>query len=262
MSERIESSPRFAQERQAQIAQVLREQGRVEVAELALRFGLSEDSIRRDLRLLVTRGLARKTHGGAVALHLAPLPAAERNEVAVGAKRAIAAAALAHVQPHQTLLVDGGSTTLAFAQALRGATTLRPLTVLTASFDVLAALVGEPQLNLVLAGGRWEPSTRTFMGAQGIATLQGYRADLALLGACALHPKLGLTSIEAEDAAFKRAMIETSALCIVLADASKLGTVAPHAVCALSALDRVICDASPDWLAAAVAVERVDPSPR
>jgi DeoR family glycerol-3-phosphate regulon repressor len=252
-----EPSPRFAQERQALIEQVLRAQGRVEVAELALRFGVSEDSIRRDIRLLAARGVARKTHGGAVALHLAPLAATERIEVASGAKRAIAAAALAHVQPHQTLFIDGGSTTLAFAQALRAAEAPRPLTVITASFDVFAALVGDAQLQLVLAGGRWDPSTRMFLGEQGAATLQTYRADLALLGACALHPRLGLTSIEAEDAALKRVMVEASALRIVLADASKLGTVAPHAVCALTALDRVISDASPDWLPSTVVLERV-----
>jgi DeoR/GlpR family transcriptional regulator of sugar metabolism len=257
MSASNDSSPRFAQERQELIAQVLREQGRVEVVDLALRFGVSEDSIRRDIRLLAARGIARKTHGGAVALHLAPLAATERQEVASQAKRAIAAAALAHVQPHQTLFIDGGTTAVAFAQALRSAESLRPLTVVTAALDVFTALVGDARLTLVLAGGRWDPSTRMFLGPQGLAMLAGYRADLALLGACALHPRLGLTSIEAEDAAFKRAMVEASAQRILLTDASKLGTVAPHAVCALAALDRVITDAAPDWLAAAVTVERV-----
>lgn len=257
MSANENALPRFAQERQALIEQVLREQGRVEVTDLALRFGVSEDSIRRDIRLLAARGIARKTHGGAVALHLAPLLASERNEVAASAKRAIAAAALAHVQPHQTLFIDGGSTTLAFARALCAAETLRPLTVVTACFDVFAALVGDTQLRLVLAGGRWDPATRVFTGAQGLETLRGYRADLALLGACALHPRLGLTSTEAEDAAIKRVMIDASALRIVLADASKLGTVAPHAVCPLSALDRVICDALPEGLPSTVVLERV-----
>ncbi len=256
MSENDDTSPRFAQERQALIAQVLRDQGRVEVTELARRFGVSEDSIRRDLRLLVARGIARKTHGGAVTLQLAPLAATERGDVASGTKRSIAAAALAHVQPHQTLFIDGGSTTLAFARALRAADTLRPLTVVTTSFDVFAALHDDPQLSLVLAGGRWDPSTRVFMGPQGVETLRQFRADVALLGACALHPRLGLTSIEAEDAALKQAMVEASARRILLTDGSKLGTVAPHAVCGLASLDLVISDACPDWLAAAVAVEQ------
>ena len=64
-----DDSPRFAQERQARIAATLREQGRVEVSALAAEYGLSEDTIRRDLRLLASRGLVQKTHGGAVALY-------------------------------------------------------------------------------------------------------------------------------------------------------------------------------------------------
>lgn len=254
MSAASDTTPRFAQERQDLIAQILRDQGRVEVAELAQRFGVSEDSIRRDIRLLAARGIARKTHGGAVALHLAPLAANERRVVASGAKRAIAAAALAQVQPHQTLFIDGGTTALAFAQALREAGTLRPLTVVTASFDVFSALVGDEALTLLLAGGRWDPATRVFLGTDSLSTVRQYRADLVVLGACALHARLGLTSIDAEDAAFKRAMIEASARRVLLTDASKLDTVAPHAVCDIRELDLVISDESPAWLTAAVKV--------
>jgi DeoR/GlpR family transcriptional regulator of sugar metabolism len=257
MSENPEPPPRFAEERQALIADLLRAQGRVEVADLATRFGVSEDSIRRDIRLLAASGVARKTHGGAVALQLAPLPAIARGGIASEAKRAIAAAALAHVHPHQTLFIDGGSTTLALAQALRGAEALRPLTVVTAALDVFAALVDEPRVQLVLAGGRWDAGARVFSGPQGLATLREHRADLALLGACALHARLGVTSVDASDAASKRAMVECAATRVLLADSSKLGTVAPHAVCGLEALDRVICDAAVDELPPSVILERV-----
>lgn len=218
---------------------------------------MSEDSIRRDIRLLVANGIARKTHGGAVALHLSPLQAKDRGEVAADAKRAIAVAALAHVEPHQTLFIDGGSTTLAFAQALSVAKALRPLTVITAAFDVFATLAAQPDIRLVLAGGRWDPDARMLLGPHCIETLQAYRADLAVLGACAIHPALGLTSTDADDAAAKRALVQCSASRMLLADATKLGTVAPHAVCALAVLDRVICNAEVDWLPASVVLERV-----
>lgn len=251
------SSPRFAQERQSLIAQLLRDRGRVEVSELAPRFGVSEDSIRRDLRLLVAQGMARKTHGGAVALQLAPLAAGARVAVAQGAKQVIGQAALAQVAAHQTLFIDAGSTTLAFAQALRAAEALRPLTVVTASYDVFAALADDPRLQLVLTGGPWDPVTRAFAGPQARAVVASYRADLALLGACAIHPRLGLTAVDAEDAALKRALIDGAAHRVLLSDASKLETVAPHAVCPLSDLDLVVCDAAPPWLMAAVKVQQV-----
>jgi DeoR family glycerol-3-phosphate regulon repressor len=248
-------TPRFAQERQQQIAQALRDRGRVEVAALARRYAVSQDTIRRDLRLLAARGLVQKTHGGAVALQPHALPAADRAGVLAGAKRAIAAAAAAHVRAHQTIFVDGGSTTLALAQALRGADAPRPLVVVTPSFDAAAALLDDPRIRLVLAGGAWHPGARIFVGAQALATLRAHRADLAFLGACALHPRVGLTASDAGDAELKRAMIDGAAQRIVLTDASKLDTVAPHAVCGLDAVDRVICDAAPAWLRRQVKVE-------
>ena len=247
--------PRFAQERQREIAQALRESGRVEVAALAAHYKVSEDTIRRDLRLLAAHGLVQKTHGGAVALHTTALPAAERAGVRAGAKRAISRAAAAHVRAHQTLLIDGGTTTLALAQLLRGPDAPRPLTVVTTSLDVANALLDDRQVKLILAGGTWMPESRIFEGPQAVATLHAHRADIAFLGACALHRRVGLTSNEAGDAALKRAMIDGSAQRFVLTDASKLDEVAPHAVCALAEVDRVICEAAPAWLRKQVTIE-------
>jgi DeoR/GlpR family transcriptional regulator of sugar metabolism len=249
--------PRFAQERQQEIAQALRANGRVEVAALAAHYDVSEDTIRRDLRLLADHGLVQKTHGGAVALHTTVIPAAERAGVRATIKRAIARAAAAHVQPHQTLFIDGGTTTLALAQLLRAAGAPRPLTIVTTALDVANALLDDRQVKLVLAGGAWVPESRIFEGPQAVATLHAHRADIVFLGACALHRRVGLTSQEAGDMALKRAMIDGAAQRIVLTDASKLDTVAPHAVCALAEIDRVICDAAPSWLRKQVTTEVV-----
>jgi DeoR/GlpR family transcriptional regulator of sugar metabolism len=254
-SSKTRQSPRFAQERQHEIAAALREHGRVEVTALAAHYAVSEDTIRRDLRLLAARGLVQKTHGGAVALHTTVLPAAERAGVLADTKRAIARAALAHVRPHQTLFIDGGTTTLALAHLLRGRDAPRPLTVVTTALDVANALADDEQVRLVLAGGAWMPAFRIFAGTQALATLQAYRGDVAFLGACALHRRVGLTASDAGDAALKRAMIDNAAQRFLLTDASKLDAVAPHAVCALKQLDRVICDSAPAWLKRAVTTE-------
>jgi DeoR family transcriptional regulator, glycerol-3-phosphate regulon repressor len=249
--------PRFAQERQKEIAQSLRESGRVEVSALAVHYDVSEDTIRRDLRLLAAHGLVQKTHGGAVALHTSVLPAAERAGVRVTAKRAIARAAAAHVRPHQTLFIDGGTTTLALAQLLRASGTPRPLTVVTTALDVATTLLDDAQIRLVLAGGAWMPQARIFEGPQALATLRSHRADIAFLGACAVHRRVGITADEAGDMALKRAMIDGAAQRFVLVDASKLDAVEPHAVCALAEIDRVVCDAAPAWLRKQVMVEVV-----
>jgi len=248
----IEGAPRFAQERQSRIAATLREQGRVEVAALAHEYGLSEDTIRRDLRLLASRGLVQKTHGGAVALHSSALPVTQRMDVRTHSKRAIAHAAFQRVQPHQTLFIDGGSTTLALAQLLAAPHAPRPLTIITTAFDVAARFVEDSAVELVLAGGTWYPETREFLGDQAQATIRAHRADWAFLGACALHQRAGLTSSLARDAQIKRAMIESAAACAILTDSSKHDTVAPYAVANLREIDLVISDAVPSWLSGTV----------
>jgi DeoR/GlpR family transcriptional regulator of sugar metabolism len=250
-------TPRFVAERQQRIAETLREQGRVEVARLAAEYGVSEDTVRRDLRQLAARGLVQKTHGGAVALHATLLPTAQRAGVLAGAKRAIARAAAKLVEANQTLFVDGGTTTLALVNELKVAGAPRPLTVITHALDVALAVADEPRIRLVMAGGAWLAAPRIFVGEAALATLRAHRADIALLGACALHPRAGLTAHDPQEAAIKRAMVDGAVRRVLLTDATKLDVVAPCAVARLDELDRVISDAAPPWLSGAVAVERV-----
>lgn len=249
---RIAQEPRFAQERQARIAETLRDAGRVEVAVLAREFRVSEDTIRRDLRLLAARGLIQKTHGGAVALFSNALPMSQRLEVRPGPKRAIARAAAARVLGHQTLFIDGGSTTLALAQVLAEPGAPRPLTVITAAFDVAALFAADPTVHLILAGGTWSFESREFFGEQAQATIRAHRADWAFLGACALHPRAGLTSTVKGDAQVKRAMIESAATVAVLADSTKHDLVSPYAVAELREIDLVLTDDAPSWLSTTV----------
>ena len=228
--------PRFAQERQQRIAALLKESGRVEVAPLAERFGVSDDTIRRDLRQLAARGLVQKTHGGAVALNTGVMSSQQRAAVLPGIKQALARTAAGLVQPHQTLFIDGGSTMLA-------------LTIVTHSLDVFLTLADAAQVRPVLAGGAWLPEHRVFEGEQALATLQAHRADLAFLGACAVHERTGVTAWQPGDAAIKRVMVRGSVRRVLLCDASKLDLVAPCAVAEWSELDHIVTDAEHGFLA-------------
>ena len=98
----------FSQERQRRILTELEQRGRVEVAELAGRFGVSEDTVRRDLKALAGRGYLHKTHGGAVALDPGRMSWAARADLMGDAKAAIGALAATLVQPGQTVLLDAG----------------------------------------------------------------------------------------------------------------------------------------------------------
>lgn len=228
----------FSQERQEQIRLELTRHGRVEVSELARRYGVSEHTVRRDLGVLAGRGLLQKTHGGAVALNTAHLDWNTRAETLPAAKERIGRAAAALVQPGQTVVVEAGSTTLALARHL----TVRPLTVLTNSLDVAALFAGDDAVSLVVSGGVWDGRGRALRGADARETLSAYRADWTMLGTCALHPRTGATVTGEEDAAVKRAMAAAGLRTVVLADHSKRDQVAAHLVLPPERLDLVVTD--------------------
>jgi DeoR/GlpR family transcriptional regulator of sugar metabolism len=249
--------PRFAEERQRAIENQLKASGRVEVAALALAYKVSEDSIRRDLQALAAKGLVQKTHGGAIALQPGALTMGQRLEVQATVKDAIALAAAAHVEPSQSLFIDSGTTALAFARALCAPNAPRPLSVFTASLDVALLMSEQAQVSLHVAGGEWSPNTGALLGASAADEARQWRADWAFIGACALHPRLGLSASDARDAQLKRAMLDGSAQRVLMCDSTKFDMVQAHAIAGLDQIDLVISDAAPPWLQDAVKVEEV-----
>lgn len=234
----------FAPERRQLILEALTRHGRVEVAALAQSLQVSEDTVRRDLKALTEQGFLQKTHGGAVLLATAQIPFPARNQVRTGVKASIGAAAAALIEVGQTVFIDAGSTTREMARALNVA----KLTVITNSLDVANVLAERPGIELVMCGGLWCGSERYFSGPTALATIESYRADIAFIGACAVHPKLGVTANGAGDARVKAAMIRHSASAVLLADESKFGQIAAHAVADLGQFERVITDVVPEWL--------------
>ena len=230
----------FARERQARILDELHRHGRVEVAALAALLEVSEDSVRRDLRALSDAGHLQKTHGGAVLLDPARMAWADRADVAAAAKDAIAltAAGAGLVQPGDTVVLDAGSTVLAFARALD----VRPLSVITNSLDIARVFEADPEVELTVTGGQWDRHSRYFTGSATVAALARHRADWAFLGACALDPAAGATSISAADADVKVAMARAARRTAVLADSSKHDTVAPHLVLPAEEIDLLVTE--------------------
>ncbi|MFC4160891.1 DeoR/GlpR family DNA-binding transcription regulator [Chitinimonas lacunae] len=231
----------FAEERRQHILAALTRDGRVEVAALAERFAVSEDTVRRDLNTLAEQGFLQKTHGGAVALATARMDWQSRRSVLTEAKARIGTAAAELVEPHQTLFVDAGLTTLEFVRALQ----VRPLRIVTNSLDVAQVLADDGEVQLVLSGGEWFGRERHLSGPAALATVRAHRADLAILGACAVHPTLGVTATHPGDAEVKRAMFDGAARRVLLADRGKFDQVAPNFVARLDAFDLLITDAPP-----------------
>lgn len=243
-------------ERQQQILQLLREQGRVLAAPLALRFGVSEDSIRRDLRELAARGQCRRVHGGALPITPVYAPLDERHGEAAQRKQALADAAVAQLGQAQSLLLDAGSTNSAIARALPHSAPdgHAALQVLTNAPDIALALLASSAVDITLLGGRLQRRSGAVLGAQALQSMQTLRADVSCIGVCALDVEGGLWAIDGEEAVLKRAMRERSDRHLVVVSNEKLGAVATFRIGELDERSVLVCEA--DAPAAAVATLR------
>ncbi|WP_075215354.1 DeoR/GlpR family DNA-binding transcription regulator [Mongoliimonas terrestris] len=222
-------------ERRNRIEALARERARLPVTGLAARFGTSEDSIRRDLRLLAAAGRIRRQHGVVLPAD-PPAPFDERREQRAAEKAAIGRALVPMLVPGSTVFFDGGTTTLAAARALPA--DLR-LTVVTTSPPVALALVDHAGIEVILVGGSFDRKTRTVVGAGALDAVRAVHADLAVLGLCSLDVG-GVSAAGIEEAAIKRAMADASDRTVALATADKLGTISPHRVMAAERLQSLI----------------------
>lgn len=230
-----------ARERQQVILEAVQARGKVTTAELSLRFGVSEMTVRRDIALLEQDGALRRVHGGAVRSGSGSFepPFTVRSRAMAEAKRAIAAEVAAGLADGQTIILDGGTTGVAIAEALAG----RDLTVCTMSLRVAGVLAASPAGRVMITGGTIRPGELSLVGAAAARTLEDHRFDVYVMTVSGADAGAGLTEWNTEDAAVKRAALAASAQCVVACDSSKLGQVAFARVCPLSAADLFITDA-------------------
>jgi DeoR/GlpR family transcriptional regulator of sugar metabolism len=227
-------------ERRDLILDRLRTNGRVLAADLAAELVVSSDTIRRDLRELDEAGLLRRVHGGALPRHGDATPFAVRERRAPAAKASIARKAAQLVTDGQVVVLDGGTTTLELARALREE--LRA-TVITTSLPIALALADHSGLDVTVIGGRLRPRARVTVGSATVDALRAVRADILFLGVCGLHPEIGVTVCDLEERHVKAAMIDGAAEVVALADHDKLGTALPFVVAPLRNVTQLITDA-------------------
>ncbi|WP_406031362.1 DeoR/GlpR family DNA-binding transcription regulator [Nocardioides sp. NBC_00163] len=227
-------------QRRAHLLRILDETGKIVAKDVATDLGVSEDSIRRDLRDLAAEGLCQRVYGGALPVSPAVVDYTTRHSVEPGGKRAVAATAAGLVRPESTLILDGGTTALAVAEALP-----RDLecTVITNSPTVASALLQHPSADLFLLGGRVFKHSAVACGAAAVEAAQNVSADLCLIGVTGVHPEAGLTTGDAEDAAMKRALAARAAETYVLASSEKIGTASPYRVLPWDQVTGIITDA-------------------
>jgi DeoR/GlpR family transcriptional regulator of sugar metabolism len=207
------------------IAQMVLEHGRVQVADLAREFGMTDTSIRNDLTILEEMGLLSRVHGGAVSTNRSIELAAYDTRLGINREQKVRIAAAAErLDAADIALLDSGTSVQYLARQIptKGGRSGR-LRIVTNSIRVLEEVGGWASHNLLMLGGIFLPEHQATVGPETLRGLRQFNATCAFLGCDGLTLDSGITSAHPLVAEVGRAMAERADHVIVLADSSKLG---------------------------------------
>ena len=227
-------------DRHRRILERARQTGSVAVEALASEFGVTPQTIRKDLNDLAARAMLARVHGGAVVTSgVDNLDHATRAAVASNAKAAIGAAAARLVPEGASLFVNIGTTTEAVARAL---TAHRELLAITNNLNVVDILAGRAGIEVIAAGGRVRASDRAVVGALAMDFIRGFRVDYAVIGASAIDADGTLLDFDVEEVRVSQTIIAHARKVILVADRSKVGRPAPVRIAGVDAIDYLVTD--------------------
>lgn len=215
-----EATPLFQSERQREILALTENDGRVEVAELSVRFNVTTETIRRDLSELQTNHLVRRVHGGAVpweTVGFEPLLSV-RNDQHDAEKRGLARTAVAELPDTGSIIIDSGSTLTRFAEAIPNDCSLR---VVTNSLLTAQVLSEHDTLEVIVVGGKVRQNTMAMVDTTAVEAIRPLKVDTLFISSDAISTDTGLTTPYREEAALKQAMIQAARRVVALVDHSK-----------------------------------------
>src|SRR6202161_3007199 len=231
-----------AAERLDRLVEGLRRAGRVGVAAAAAECGAAEMTIRRDLDVLVDRGVARRVRGGAVNLMMRgeELPFAMREIDALDTKKRIASDVAGLIADGEAVGLDSGTTILELARVLAG----RRLTAMPLSLHAAMALAGSASVRPMMPGGERRPGELAMVGPLALASIAALRFDTVVLGCCGISADGHVMAHDLGDAAVKQALVAAGERRLLVEDAAKFGRSALAVAGTLAAFDIVVTASS------------------
>jgi DeoR/GlpR family transcriptional regulator of sugar metabolism len=223
------------------ILERLRQNGQIIAKDFSAELGLSEDTIRRDLRELSAEGLLQRVHGGALPASPATADFATRENLGNHNKKALGQKAALMIQHGQVIFMDGGTTN---TQLVRHLPRELEATIVTHSPSIAVELVQHPNIEVVLIGGHLYKHSIVSVGAAAIESINRIQTDIYFMGVTAIHATHGLGTGNLEEAYVKRALMHNAAEIIVLSSSEKLGAVSPYKIAELNTISELIIDSN------------------
>ncbi|MBU2957767.1 DeoR/GlpR family DNA-binding transcription regulator [Paracoccus sp. 1_MG-2023] len=226
--------------RQPEILEIARRDGKVTVEGLAQHFGVTLQTIRRDLTDMAEAGRLERVHGGAILPSgVANIGYEERRSLHEAAKTAIARACAAEVPENISLFLNIGTSTEAVARELLNH---RNLLVVTNNINVANILAQNPDCQVVVTGGSLRRADGGLVGNLAADTIRQFKFDLAVIGCSALDRDGDMLDFDIQEVGVSQTVLRQSRRSFLVADHSKLSRSAPARIASLSALDSVFTD--------------------
>lgn len=230
--------------RQQNILKRLNADGFLSNDRLAQDYGVSTQTIRKDINGLCEMGLARRVHGGiSEQSSFQNISFTARQMLNAKAKQAIAEKAVAHIQDGASLFMGIGTTVECAARALLGR---KGLKVKTNNLNIAAILCADPDIDVQVSGGKLRHNDRDLIGQETTDFFSGFRVDYGLIGSGGLDPEVGLLDFQEDEAHVTRAIIKNARQTFLLCDHTKWGREAMVKVAPFDALSFFVTDAIDD----------------
>lgn len=238
----------LTKQRKSLLLERLSQDGRIVAKDLAAELGLSDDTIRRDLRELAADGLLQRVHGGALPAAPAEADLTTRQSIASASKRQVGKKAASLIEPDSVVILDGGTTTQQLVNHLPKDVRC---TIVTHSPTIAVALADHTCIKVVMIGGVLFRHSMVNIGAATVEALRNIRADCYFMGVTGISITDGLSTGDLEEAHVKRALSGSAVETVILGSAEKLNVASPYIVMALTNASGIVLDsaATPDSVA-------------
>lgn len=236
----------FPEERLQEILKILRSEGKVKVKELSLKFNVTEDCIRKDLKILENQGYLKRTYGGAVQVRESAheQDIVIRKDINISAKTIIAKKAFDIIEDRETIFLDISTTNILLAKLL--AESPKNVTVISNMLEIINVLSNKNNISVICPGGVLDKNLVGFTGAPTIDFISKYKFDKTFIGSCGINVfDKSITTFHIEDGITKKAIIESGKKNFIVMESKKFYFDGNYKFAALDDIDSIITDEMP-----------------